>query len=176
MNRFTIAAVLLVIGHSANGRASNCDHIPRPADYPAKAIAKRKPAAVRLDSQRARRFRTVLRAGSREGPNFAGHYTVVVWGCGLDSFELAVVDAVDGRVYFPPFGCITLAGGFGLPPPEGTEPVPNPAYRLDSKVLVTIGVDDSEDAEDSDRTAKFWAFENGRFRLVCSVPAASPTD
>jgi hypothetical protein len=34
-----------------------------------------KPAPVRLESPKAKLYRTVLRKGAKGGPNFAGHYT-----------------------------------------------------------------------------------------------------
>jgi hypothetical protein len=58
------------------------------------------PAAVNLDSHpEARQFRTVLTQGAAEGPNFAGHYTVVAWGCGTLCQRFMIVDARDGEVY-----------------------------------------------------------------------------
>ncbi len=46
-------------------------------------------------------YRTNLREGARKGPNFAGHYTIIIWGCGhTDCATLAVVDARTGRVFF----------------------------------------------------------------------------
>jgi hypothetical protein len=47
----------------------------------------------------ASRFRTVLREGAARGPNFAGHYTVVHWGCGSPCVSFAIVDASTGSVY-----------------------------------------------------------------------------
>ena len=58
-----------------------------------------RPAPVNLNSPEARRFRTVLTNGARRGPNFAGHYTVVTWGCGTSCQSMAIVDARTGRVY-----------------------------------------------------------------------------
>jgi hypothetical protein len=69
------------------------------------------PAAVDLRSHpKARLFRTMLREGAKKGPNFAGHYTVVTWGCGSDCRMIAVVDARTGRVYIAPF---TVSPGIG---------------------------------------------------------------
>ena len=36
------------------------------------------------------------------GPNFAGHYYVIRWGCGSNCLMMAVVDAKDGKVHGPP--------------------------------------------------------------------------
>lgn len=58
-----------------------------------------RPAAVNLNTPQARRFRTVLTNGARRGPNFAGQYTVVTWGCGTECQQVAIVDARTGRVY-----------------------------------------------------------------------------
>ena len=33
-----------------------------------------------------------------EGPNYAGHYRVVVWGCGTSCAMFAVVDLRNGKV------------------------------------------------------------------------------
>lgn len=40
------------------------------------------PAAAVIATRRARMFRTMIRTQAKQGPNFAGHYTVAIWGCG----------------------------------------------------------------------------------------------
>jgi hypothetical protein len=83
-------------------------------------IYKGTPVAVNLDSHpEARRFRTVLRSGAQEGPNFAGQYTVVMLGCGTSCQSIAIVDAKTGTVYMP--GLMAEAGA---------------KYDIDSKLLV----------------------------------------
>lgn len=73
------------------------------AKYPAGAPFKGKPAAVNLASHKdARMFRTRLREAAPKGPNFAGHMTVVTWGCGTSCQAVALIDARNGRVYFGP--------------------------------------------------------------------------
>jgi hypothetical protein len=75
---------------------------PAFADYPVVQIYEGPPRPVNISSNpRAKRFRTALRDGALSGPNFAGHYTVVTWGCGVACEELAIVDAGTGRVHFP---------------------------------------------------------------------------
>ena len=115
-------------------------------------------------------FRSVLRDGAKSGPDFAGHFSVVVWGCGADSFSLAVVDARDGKVYFPPFSCITLAGGYDALSIEGNN-VENPTYRKNSNLLIFAGAEDKPSLKPEDRTVQFWVFQDGHFRLVYSIPA-----
>jgi hypothetical protein len=69
-------------------------------EFPAEAVYAGAPAEVVLASHpRAQSFRTMLRRGAAAGPNFAGHLTVVTWGCGTQCQEFMVVDAASGRVY-----------------------------------------------------------------------------
>ena len=73
---------------------------PRFEDFPVARIYNGAPARVDLSSNPiASEYRARLREGARKGPNFAGHYTVVAWGCGSNCEVNAVVDARNGRVY-----------------------------------------------------------------------------
>ena len=42
------------------------------------------------------------RNGAKKGPNFAGHFTVVQWGCGTTCLTGAIVDATTGKVFHLP--------------------------------------------------------------------------
>ncbi len=76
--------------------------LPSFADYAVAEVFKGKPARVDFRSDPvARRFRTRLTAGAAKGPNFAGRFTVVVWGCGTACESVAIIDAKSGRVYSP---------------------------------------------------------------------------
>lgn len=73
---------------------------PRFDDFPATRMYEGVPAPVDLRSNpTAPSYRTRLRQGSRKGPNFAGRYTVVSWGCGSNCETTMIVDADTGRVY-----------------------------------------------------------------------------
>jgi hypothetical protein len=73
---------------------------PQFSDFSAGKIFTGKPAPVDLSSHPiARMFRTRLRKGSSEGPNFAGHYALVWWGCGNECGRLLAVDVCTGKVY-----------------------------------------------------------------------------
>lgn len=75
---------------------------PRFEQYPAQASFSGHLARPDVHSQpMARLFRTRIREGAQAGPNFAGHYTIVFWGCGAGCVSLAVVDANNGKVFFP---------------------------------------------------------------------------
>ena len=74
--------------------------LPRFGDYAVPERFRGRPAPVRLASDpQARFFRTKLREGAREGPNFADHFTVVTWGCGSGCQVNAIVDARTGTIY-----------------------------------------------------------------------------
>ena len=74
---------------------------PTFARYPAK-VEKFKNIRVNLQSnKRARMFRTNLRNDAKEGVNFAGHYILATWGCGTNCGDSAIINARNGRVYFP---------------------------------------------------------------------------
>jgi hypothetical protein len=46
-------------------------------------------------------FRTMIRNQCQEsGVNFAGHYTLVEWGCGSDCQDIAIVDRINGEIYY----------------------------------------------------------------------------
>ncbi len=94
------------------------------AQYPAPAPYKGKPAPPKLTTRSQREFRTVLRQGAQKGPNFAGHYTVVEWGCGSNCVVFAVVDAANGKVYERDMPPINNQYPCGL------------SYRLESRLFV----------------------------------------
>lgn len=135
---------------------------PDAADYPVVSIYEGSPADPILDSKRAHLFRTRIRDGSKQGPNFAGHYTMVLWGCGLGSFSMAVVDARSGKVHFPPFECVELSH-YNLPLP-GAELLP--AFRIDSRLIVFYGVIDKKEWVGY----HYYTFDNGTFRRVHFIP------
>ncbi len=165
-----ILLLLLLSAFSVGAQAGDWEHAPKFSDFPAKTYFKGKPASVKIEDRQAHMFRSVLRDGAKSGPNFAGHYTAVVWGCGADSFSLAVVDARNGKVYFPPFRCITLAGGYDALRMEGKS-VDNPAYRKDSNLIIFAGAEDTPSLDPRDRSVQFWVFRDGRFKLIYSIQA-----
>ncbi len=167
---FKISLVPILLVLSVSARAGDWEHAPKFSDFPTKTDFKGNPASVKIENRQARMFRSVLRDGARSGPNFAGHYTAVVWGCGADSFSLAIVDARNGKVYFPPFRCITLAGGYDALSMEGKS-VDNPAYRKDSNLIIFAGAEDTPSLDPRDRSVQFWVFRDGRFKLIYSIQA-----
>ena len=73
--------------------------MPRFEDYPAGDTLRAAAVSPRLTSPDDQRFRTALRRGAAKGPNFAGAFTVVLWGCGTSCQTGAVIDGRTGRVW-----------------------------------------------------------------------------
>ncbi len=83
---------------------------------------------------------------NRPGPNFAGHYAIVRWGCGSPCDMIAIVDLKNGRVFPPPFhGAGRNYFNFpSLCPDSVVCPLRDVlAYRLDSRLLVARGCEAS---------------------------------
>jgi len=92
---------------------------------------------------RARQYRTAIREGAKSGPNFAGHYTIVGWGCGATCTSVAIVDARTGEVFFPPFQEL-VHYGFDVAPGEPEPDFWPLRFRRDSSLLVVIGEVDTK--------------------------------
>src|ERR1041385_7384281 len=118
--KFTLTRLLLAVAAVACASTATAQKRPRFEAYPVRGKFHGTTAKVNLRSHpKARMFRTMLRLGAKDGPNFAGYYTVVTWGCGSDCMQVAVVDCRNGRVYFAPF---TVSPGIRAD------------YRLDSRL------------------------------------------
>jgi hypothetical protein len=109
-------------------------------------------------------FRTRLREDSRTGTNFAGHYTVVFWGCGTGCAQLAVVDARTGRVYWPPLEYTDIP-----PDPADEDRARHPNFRPDSKLLVL-----TRNHYDGNHTVYYYLFDKNRFRLLRQAEERHP--
>jgi hypothetical protein len=112
-----VAVLAVVAGCTAFPQSSRKAE-PRLEDYPVTEIYKGAPATPVLVTAEQRRYRTRIRNGvtngegvwsgswkspiKTSGPNFAGHYFVIRWGCGSNCLMMAVVDAKTGKVYDPP--------------------------------------------------------------------------
>ncbi len=124
--------IVLLLAFSAIGFAQSTT--PSFTQYAAQ-VEKINNVKVNLKSHKdANRFRTNLRNAAKEGVNFAGHYILTTWGCGTNCSVSAIIDARNGRVFFPD----QLEGsGFGFCElPDDTEPL---VYQADSRLLVLSG-------------------------------------
>ena len=73
----------------------------------------------------ARHFITRIKEGcAEEGVNFAGHYTIIEWGCGMECQLMAIVDRVDGKIIYSKIPFDTSDGHNGID------------YHTDSRMLI----------------------------------------
>lgn len=88
-------------------------------DFSVNDIFKGTPAPVNFTTKsEAKKFHTVITEGAARGPNFAGHYTFIYWGCGSSCQSSVVVDAITGKIYD------------GLPSSLGYD------FKVDSSLLI----------------------------------------
>ena len=140
---------------------------PQFDSFPAQEIFKGKPAAPKLKSERDRRFQTKIREGAETGPNFAGHYTIVQWGCGASCISLLIVDAKTGVIYPLPFEVLS----FGFPyrfteEGGGIEELDPLSFRLDSNLLVMRGCPMEKDC-----ATYYYEWQGARLRTIDKIPA-----
>jgi hypothetical protein len=115
-------------------------------------IFTRSPHPPILVSPEQRMFRTRIREGvekgwgvwingewskeqNRSGPNFAGHYIVIIWGCGSGCIRMAMSDAVTGVVFDPPVS----DGALALPMlvfPNSAGRAADTEWRRDSRLMI----------------------------------------
>ena len=105
--------------------------------YPADVWAG-KPAPVNLRSHRlAKMYRTRIREQQQEeGINFAGHYTIAVMGCGTGCSITSIIDARNGRAFFPPAfdGWTSEIGDYEFADGEDIR-----TFRANSRLLRVVG-------------------------------------
>lgn len=117
---YFLAAKSSVPAYTDDPQETGASTTPQFADHPAEGIYTGAPAQVDFTTEpSARTFRTRITDAAKDGPNFAGHYTVVTWGCGTSCQGNAVVDAESGAIVV--YGIVS---SYGL------------SYRLDSDLLI----------------------------------------
>ena len=104
----TMVIVNVVCAQHQNGR------LPKFEDYPVAEVFTGKPAEPIIKTSLERMYRTRIREGvtkgwgvfrdgkEQPGPNFAGHYFVIQWGCGTSCLMMVVVDALTGEIHYLP--------------------------------------------------------------------------
>jgi hypothetical protein len=135
LGRAAVLTVSVLIFHSI--LVSQNAKAPDFKQYPADVYAG-KPAQLNLRSNpMARMYRTSIREQLQEqGINFAGHYTIVVMGCGTGCSITAIVDARNGVAYFPRAlnGWSVEPGVYDFADDEDVR-----TFRTDSQLLKIIG-------------------------------------
>jgi hypothetical protein len=158
MRPLTIPTCLLAICIAA---AAN-DQFPFDK-YPTSVFQGRS-ATPRLETSLAWQHRTTIRNRVKRGPNFAGHYTAVDWGCGTMCAVFVIVDARSGRVYEPPE--ISKGVELGVAVPE---------YRLNSTLIVVASCPYPKVYGYKKCERKFYNWDGSRLVLLKTEPVTPPT-
>jgi hypothetical protein len=117
---------------------------PRFNAHPATEKFKGTPAAPKLKGLTVpARWQLLVREMAKKGPNFAGAYTVVTYGCGTGCQVVLVIDARTGKIHAAP-----------EPSTYGT------TYRLNSRLLV-FNADPLHKLR-----AKYYVFKDGKLRKL----------
>jgi hypothetical protein len=111
-----------------------------------------------LSNKKAKMYRSVIRKGSKSGANFAGHYNIVVWGCGTSCQAFAIVDAITGKIYFPNELSFVSWGDwweseYGL------------KFQLDSNLLVVYGRCEEKDP----KGFFYFLWTENRLKLIKTI-------
>ena len=123
-----------------------------------------KPAAPILHTRAQRTFRTSIRDAEQQGPNFAGHFTLAVWGCGAGCNSMAIVDTRSGATYDGPFRLL------GFDPSrvyEGGEEMIE--FKIDSRLMIARGC--PEEVQ-KDCGTYYYEWAGNRLNLLRKSPAA----
>ena len=121
--------------------------------YPApdRMPAGQKPAVPILATARQRLYRTMIREGAKQGPNFAGHYTIAGWGCGSSCAGFAIVDAITGKTFDTPFKYYEM------------EEI---SYNLNSRLLILKGCPEEENCG-----TYHYEWTGSQLKLLKKIPA-----
>jgi hypothetical protein len=117
-----------------------------------------KPAPVNLTSHpQARRFRTVLQQGAKRGPNFAGKYTVVTWGCGTSCQSVGIINAKTGSVYM-----------LKSPAEAGVK------FQLNSRLLIVNPPENLSANEPNRMQTRYYLWDGRQLKQVSASTSETP--
>ena len=156
------------------------EEIPRFENFKVTAAFAGTSAAPLLRTPLQRMYRTMIQQGvakgwgvfrdakEKVGPNFAGHYIVVQWGCGTSCVMMVIVDALTGKIYDIPLGFGREGGqrmvlpGLGLSPAEV-------AFRLTSRLWKIDACPDQPYKEHALCYSYYYLRQDNNWRLLRRV-------
>jgi hypothetical protein len=181
-----LRAGLILLSCAISLAAQGISALPRFEDYPAGQAFEGRPNPPKLKNRYEQLYRTRIREGvekgwgvhargwgvygqgkgkERPGPNFAGRYIVITWGCGSPCIQMAIVDAQTGSIYRPPITADPQ--GFVLPLLTLGNRVSRPAevdFRLDSRLMIIRATPVQSKAHPS--YEYFFVFEGDGWKLL----------
>lgn len=122
----------------------------------------------------AKTFRTVIREDMKHGPNFAGSYRVIVWGCGTSCTQFAVINLRTGNAITVP-GLRSLSGvhfevASFLPRTDSEAGLLR--FRKDSRLIVLLGALNENDSKEG---AFYYVLKGQKLELVHETIASRGT-
>ncbi len=137
--------------------------MPRFEDYPVHDPFHGPPAEPRLVEAGHRYYRTRIREGAARGPNFAGHYAAVSFGCGSNCGLMFLVDLKTGKIHKPP----RAVSGWILP--NATTLGPEVDFRKDSSLF---RLKDCEDVQKRSCFHYSFRWQRNQWTLIHKLPLA----
>jgi hypothetical protein len=187
MRRFGwVCLAVLILATPRSGHAQQAEKpLPKFEDYPVKEIFAGAPHPPVLVTREQRLYRTRIREGvekgwgvwvngetgreqNQPGPNFAGHYIVIFWGCGAACIRMAMSDAETGAVFGPP----VTEGQFALAPlmfPDSAGGSAIVEYRLDSSLMI-LKTTPHPDRRGSIPYAFYFVWQRDHWALLRRLP------
>ena len=135
----------------AQGNEATSLAVPQFEQYKVNKIYRGKPAVTVLRTPEDREYRTRIREGAKAGPNFAGHYTVIIIGCGTECASFVIVDAASGRVFSRAQKEYTCA----------------PTFKVNSQLLTT---DVCTGAIQKGCNRAFWEWTGTELKFLARIP------
>lgn len=142
---------------------------PRSRDYPAKPYTGVNAAPDVRSDPRSKRYRTQLSGWAREKSNFAGHYILATWGCGTSCTEIAIIDAISGKVFHPPGARSNFIDNVDGDLLDDTDSSPRRAdfgalrYSVRSRLLVLIG---TPEQREENRGISYFVWDSDRLTRI----------
>ena len=107
--------------------------------------------------------------GAKKGPNFAGHFTIVFWGCGTACITLAIVDAANGEVYDTPFRYTSMFPPFPVSEDidRNSEGYGEFEFHLESRLLILGGCLEEDENQCG---VHYFEWKDNALRLITVKP------
>lgn len=151
---FIILLSALYLRKESGSPIQSAGDAPRFEEYKTRDVFNGIPATPDFSTNKdALRFKTAITEGAKNGPNFAGMYTVISWGCGTACQQYAILDAKTGVIVLYGNEYISTRGL---------------QFRKDSNLLIVDQYDPAinPDTQEYDFPARYLILENGNLREV----------